>query len=105
MRALRRRRAPRTAAPPVAVPDVLPLYAWEVGARGVSGDSPIVLEHLAECRAAVSYVHASWPPEACSCPAGSGFPRVVATVADGWELVAAVDAERPRAEPIGEVRM
>ena len=79
------------------------MYAWEVGASGVSVDSPSVLAHLAECRAAVSYMRASWPPEACTCR-GSGFPRVVATVADGWEPLAAADAKRPRDEPIGEVR-
>lgn len=104
MRALRRRRAPRTAAPPVAVPEVLALYAWEVGASGVSGDSPSVLEHLADCRAAVSYVCSLWPPKACTCSADSGFPRVVATVSEGWEPLAAADAERPRGERVGEVR-
>src|SRR5690606_14792718 len=104
VRALRRRRAPRTAAPPVAVPEVLALYAWMAGASGVSVDSPSVLAHLAECRTAVSYVRASWPPEACTCPARSGFPRVVATVADGWEPLAVADTERPRGEHIGEVR-
>lgn len=96
MKPLRRKHAVSASAPPVAVPDVLPLYQALFPELGVSPDVPTVQLHAASCGAAVSHARGSWPPGLCTCPNGSGYPRTVATVADGDEPIDAAMSERNR---------
>ncbi|GAA1469470.1 hypothetical protein GCM10009603_65430 [Nocardiopsis exhalans] len=81
MRPLRRRTIGREA-PPVPVPDVLPLYRALFPELGVSPDTPTVQLHAAVCEAATTYLRSVWPPAECACP--EGFPVTLVTVADGW---------------------
>lgn len=97
MRPLRRKNAASASAPPVAVPDALPLYQALFPELGVSPDAPTVQLHSAVCEAAVSHVRGSWPPGLCTCSEGSDYPRTVATAADGDGPVDAAMADRNNA--------
>lgn len=78
-----RRRARAVSSPPVAVVNALPLYRAMFDQLDEPSDSPTVVMHVSACETAVGDGLGEWVPRVCTCPEGSGFPRVIATVADG----------------------